>query len=159
MKPKFENEKDAYTSCVSDGFIKEVFKINKERVKALLKNSKIASDSADSFAKTLKEEDEKWQTVYTLSYDALRMDVEALLLLDKLISLNHQCIFAVLCVKHPELEFDWNFFEKVRRKRNGINYYGEKVTYDDWKSIENQIKLCISTLKKEVEKSLDNLEK
>ena len=50
-------------------------------------------------------------------------------------------------------------FREVRTKRNGINYYGEHVTYNDWKSIEVQIKLYISTLKKEVEKKLQQKHK
>ncbi len=154
LKPKFENEKEAYSSCVADGYLKEVFSVNKERVRSLLKNAGIAADSAESLAKMLKKEDEKWLTVYVLHYDALRTCVEALLLSDKIISSNHQCLFSALCIKHPELELNWNFFEKIRTKRNGANYYGERVTYDDWKSVDVQTKLYISTLKKEIEKRL-----
>ena len=48
-----------------------------------------------------------------------------------------------------------SFFEKVRTKRNGINYYGERVSYEDWKSIEVQMKIYISTLRKEITKRLE----
>ncbi len=154
LKPKFENEEVAYSSCVADGYIKELFSVNKERARALLKNAGIAADSAESLANMLKKEDEKWLTVYILYYDALRTCAEALLLFDKIISSNHQCLFSALCIKHPELELNWNFFEKIRTKRNGANYYGERVTYDDWKSVNMQIKLYFSTVKKEVEKRL-----
>ena len=154
LKSKFENEKDAYSSCVADGYLKGVFAVNKEKVRALLKNAGIAADSAEFLAKTLKKEDEKWLTVYVLYYDALRTCVEAFLLFDKIASSNHQCLFAALCVKHAEMELSWSFFETVRTKRNGANYYGERIIYADWKAVEVQTKLYISTLKKEIEKRL-----
>ena len=78
------------------------------------------------------------------------MLTESYLLFDKIDIPNHECLFACLCVKHPELDFDWNFLDSIRRKRNGVNYYGEHVTYDDWKKIELQTKLYISALKKEI---------
>ena len=154
MRPKFDSEEEAYNSCIADGYVKEVFAINTERVRALLKNAGIAAESADSLAKALKKDDEKWQTVYVLYYDALRMCVEAFLMFDKIVSLNHQCLFAVLCVKHRELELSWSFFETIRTKRNGVNYYGESIAFSDWKAAEVQMKLYISTLKKAIEKKL-----
>ena len=80
--------------------------------------------------------------------------VESYLCFDRIKSLNHQCLFAYLCIKYPELELSWEFFEKIRTKRNGINYYGQPVTSEDWKEVELQFKLYISTIKKEIEKKI-----
>ncbi len=52
------------------------------------------------------------------------------------------------------MELDWDFFEKIRTKRNGINYYGTPVTQDDLKEIELQINIYIKAIKKEVEKKI-----
>src|SRR3989344_3618680 len=68
---------------------------------------------------------------------------------------NHQCLFVYLCEKHPDLEFSWEFFEKVRTKRNGINYYGLPVDNKDWKEVELQFTLYINALKKEIEKKIN----
>ena len=155
LKPKFNNEEEAYDACVADGYIKKLDAINDERITSLLKNSGISAESADTLAKTLKQGDEKWMTVYTLYYDVLRICTEAFLLFNKISSSNHLCLFSALCTKHPELELDWKFFEKITTKRNGANYYGEKITHDDWKSAELQFKLYISTLKKEINKKLE----
>lgn len=119
LKQKFENENEAYNSCIADGYIKDVSSVNKERIKSLLKNSDISAESANTLAKTLKQGDEKWMTVYILYYDVLRITTEAFLLFDKMSSSNHLCLFSALCTKHPELELDWKFFEKIRTKRNG----------------------------------------
>ena len=154
MRPKFGNEKEAYQYCIADGYVKEVFTVNKDKAEALLRNSIISIESADALANLLSQRDEKWMTVYVLYYEALRTCAEAFLLFDKISSSNHQCLFAALCVKHPELELDWGFFEAVRTKRNGVNYYGERVTYSDWKAVEMKMKLYISALKKEIEKKL-----
>ena len=156
LKQKFNNEQEAYDSCIAEAYIKTVSAVNRERIESLLKNSVISAESADALAKTLTQGDEKWMTVYTLYYDALRISAEAFLLFDKISSSNHLCLIAALCTKHSELELDWKFFEKVRTKRYGSNYYGEKITYDNWKSSELQIKLYISTLKKEINKKLEN---
>ena len=155
LKQKFDNEEEAYESCVADGYIKPVSAVNKERIRLLMKNSGISADSADTLAKSLKQGDEKWMTVYILHYDVLRISAEAFLLFDKISSSNHLCLFSVLCVKHPELEFDWNFLEKIRTKRNGVNYYGEQVSYDEWKVVELQFNLYISALKKEIDKRVE----
>jgi len=69
-------------------------------------------------------------------------------------SFNHKCLFAYLCVKHPELELDWNFFEKIRTIRNGIHYYGIAISQKDWKEVELQMNLYIKLLKKAVEDKL-----
>ena len=92
--------------------------------------------------------------VYTMHYEAIRICAEALMIFDKIVSSNHQCLFAYLCVKKPEINPDWNFFERIRIKRNGVNYYGEQVSHDEWKDVEPQFNLYISELKKAIEKKL-----
>lgn len=68
---------------------------------------------------------------------------------------NHQCLFAYLCEKHNALEFNWEFFEKIKTKRNGINYYGSPVTFSDFKEIELQFKLYSKKLIDEIKKKLN----
>jgi len=76
-------------------------------------------------------------------------------LLDKIKSRNHLCLFAYLCEKYPALELDWNFFEKIRTKRNGIAYYGAPVNDKDWKEATVQFQLYIDLLKKEIKQGLE----
>ncbi|MEK6900641.1 MAG: hypothetical protein AABX05_05945, partial [Nanoarchaeota archaeon] len=61
---------------------------------------------------------------------------------------------AYLCFKHQELELDWEFLETIRLKRNAINYRGQLLTYDDWKSLRLKFELHIKALKKEIETKL-----
>ena len=93
------------------------------------------SEAGNTLMKTIDKKSNQWSSAYKLHYDALHELVGAFLRFDKIKSDNHQCLFAYLCEKHLELEFNWDFFEKIRTKRNGINYYGKPVTYEDWKEV------------------------
>ncbi|MBI2559468.1 hypothetical protein HYW20_09160 [Candidatus Woesearchaeota archaeon] len=155
-KPKTEEE--SYKSCQSGGFFKNLRFVNKERVRSLVRNADTNVNSAKKLAETLSKEDQGWMNVYTMHYEALRICIEALMIFDKTVSNNHECLFACLCVNHPELEFDWNFFEKIRTKRNGVNYYGEQVSYNEWKAVELQFTLYISSLKKGINERLGESE-
>jgi len=157
-----QNPKDEYStydSCLADGHIREVREINTDRISSLMENAQISIDSAKIVMKAIKQDAREWLSVYVSHYEALRIYAEAFLSFDKVDISNHKCLFAYLCAKHPELEFDWSFFEKIRTKRNGVNYYGDKASYEDWKSAELQFNIYSSTIKKEIEKKLKELEK
>lgn len=148
--PKSKTVNECYDLCLTKGFFENVSEIN---IKKIETNLIIAQEDLASAQDALKNK--RWNSGYKLFYDVLHILVEAYLCFDKIKSLNHQCLFAYLCTKHPQLEFDWNFFEKIRTKRNGINYYGQAVNQEDWKSVELQFNVYISTLKKEIRKKLN----
>jgi hypothetical protein len=87
-------------------------------------------------------------------YDVLHQLVEAYLRFENIKVKNHLCLFVYLCVKHSELELNWDFFEKVRTKRNGIQYYGSLVTEKDWKEVTLEFDLTISLLKRKIEEKI-----
>lgn len=147
---KYKTNEECYDSCKSNGFFEKKGEVNIEKIKS---NLKIAEEDLASAKDAMKKE--RWNSGYKLFYDVLHILVESYLCFDSIKSSNHQCLFAYLCIKHPNLELSWDFFEKVRTKRNGINYYGQPVIRDDWKTVEFQFNIYISTLKKEIEKKLE----
>ena len=147
--PKFKTVEECYNSCQAEGHLKSIGDVNLDRVRA---NLKIAEEDLASARDVIKKE--YWNSAYKLFYDTLHILIETYLCFDGVKSLNHQCLFAYLCNNHPELELSWGFFEIVRTKRNGINYYSQPVAKEDWKTVELQFNLYISTLKKEIEKRL-----
>lgn len=151
-KPKTLEE--TYDTCIAGGHVNDITEVNHDKIKSLLQNADICLGTATIVIKAISQKDKEWMSVYLNHYDALRIHAEAFLLFDKLDIPNHECLFACLCVKHPELEFDWEFLNNVRKKRNGVNYYGDHINYDNWRSAELQFKLYISTLKKEINKKL-----
>lgn len=147
--------KDVLEKCDAKGQILPLAEIDIELIKTIIELSKADQEAIEKLKKDLKKESLIWNNIYIFYYDALHKLVDAYLRFDKIISLNHLCLFTYLCEKHQELELDWDFFDKIRTKRNGINYYGQKITYDDLKSIEVQIKLYISLLEKELKTKTD----
>lgn len=152
--PKYLTQKEAFAKCKKEGRFIAVEEIDSAKSRAMLKIAEGDVDAADSIKGKLQKQSSQWNSVYKLYYDALHELAEALLSFEKIKIDNHQCLFVYICEKYPELGFSWDFFEKIRTKRNGINYYGLSVNLDDWKEVKLQFKLYISRLKEEIRKKL-----
>lgn len=152
---KYLAQKEAFLKCEREGRFIILEEIDVEKIKSALKISGGDVESADYIRKNLPKEGNHWNSVYKLYYDALHELAESFLKFDKIKIDNHQCLFAYLCEKHPELEFDLGFFEKIRTKRNGINYYGVPIVFSDWKKVEIQFNLYIKKLREEIQKRLN----
>lgn len=150
---------------------KEIFEMCENNTKFLfqeeidirkIKAMKILAENDLSAVKSIMQngkEGDFANIVYKIHYDCLLMFVEAFLRFDQIKSTNHQCVFAYLIEKHSELDFDWNFFEKVRTKRNGSVYYGQPITFQDWKQINVQMLLYLETMKKFLETKIKEYER
>ena len=149
--PKCITKEEAYSQCESEGMFLPQKEKDVGKIKSMLQ---IAEEDLKTIAE-LKQKSDRFNTAYKLSYDVLHTLTEAFLLFDRIKSANHQCLFAYLCINHPEFDFDWNFFEKVRIKRNGINYYGAGVGREEWKEICVQIEIYTSTLKRKIVQMLE----
>lgn len=152
--PKYLTQNEAFAKCRKEGKIIITEEIDKEKIKSTLLIADADVESAAFIIKNIPKLSHQWNSVYKLYYDALHELTESFLRFDKVKTDNHQCLFAYLCEKHPELEFSWDFFEKVRTKRNGINYYGAPASFDDWKEVELQFTLYIKKLKECIKKKL-----
>lgn len=152
--PKYLSQKEAFKKCEIEGKFIPQESIDISKIKAMLEIAESDFKSAKELKKILSKESKQWSSIYKLYYDSLHELAEAFLYFDKIKSDNHQCLFAYLCEKHPELELNWDFFEKIRTKRNGISYYGTRITYQEVKEIEIQIDLYFYLIKKRIEKKL-----
>lgn len=147
--PVYRSQEDAYDRCVAEGYIKTVGDCDAEQIEATLKIAR--EDLASAKDDIIKK---RWNSGYKSHYDVLHELVGAYLLFENVKSSNHVCLFAYLCVKHPELELNWEFFERIRTKRNGINYYGTLVSENDWREAAIAYDVYIKTLIREVETKL-----
>lgn len=150
--PEYLTQKEAFQKCRTNGMFIVLEELNKEKIQSTLIIAQGDIDAANKLKKDLSKETIIWNSVYKLYYDALHELAEAFLRIERVKIENHQCLFAYLCEKHPELEFNWDFFEKVRTKRNGIHYYGTPICYNDWKTAELQFILYTNKLKEEIRK-------
>ena len=125
----------------------------------LIKSLKIVAEMGLLFingkSKDIPKDSTDWTFVFRGHYESLRGLIEAYLLFDGIAADNHQCKNAYICFKHPELELDWEFLETIRLKRNAINYRGQLLKHEDWKMLKLKFDLHFNSLKKEIEKRLD----
>ncbi|MFH1182238.1 MAG: hypothetical protein V1702_04725 [Candidatus Woesearchaeota archaeon] len=149
--PEYLTKEEAFNKCKREGKILATEKADLERIKA---NLKIAEEDFEA-ANSLKKK-ELWNSAFKLYYDVLHELSESFLQFESIKTENHQCLFAYICEKHPELELSWDFFEKIRTKRNGIHYYGTPIDYSDFKETELQFRLYTAKLKEEIIKRLNS---
>lgn len=155
MKTKIDDLEKTYNVCTSTGNIKEKIK-DIELIKSLKTVSEKGIEFIKSKSKDIPKDSTDWTFVFRDYYESLRGLIEAYLLFDGIEADSHQCKNAYICFKHPELEFDWEFLETIRLKRNFINYRGQLLKYDDWKTLKLKFELHINALKEEIEKLLSN---
>ena len=151
---KEKTQKEIYEKCEEEGSFIPLAEIDIEKIKSMHKIALIDFETSKEWIKNAKKESNQWNAIFKINYDVFHMLLEAFVIFDKFKIKTHECLFAYLCEKHSELEFDWNFFEKIRIKRNRSIYYGNMITYNDWSEIELQLNLYINTLKKEIELKL-----
>ena len=152
--PEYLTQKEAFGKCKREGKFIIIESTDEAKIRATLVIAEGDVESANILKKSLLKNSNQWNSVYKLYYDALHELAESFLQFERVKIDNHQCLFAYLCEKYPHLEFSWEFCEKVRTKRNGINYYGTPVDSDDWKEAELQFNLYIRKLREEIKKRL-----
>jgi len=152
--PEYLTQEEAFLKCKKEGNFVIREDIDKAKIESTVIIADADLDSANTIKKNVDKKSSQWNTVYKLNYDALHELSEAFLRFDKVKIDKHQCLFAYLCEKHPELDFNWEFFEKVRTKRNGINCYGTPITYEDWKEVKVQFSIYIKKIKEEIKQRI-----
>ncbi|MBI4439666.1 hypothetical protein HY638_01730 [Candidatus Woesearchaeota archaeon] len=153
MKITIDNLDKTYKFCIDTGRIKEK-SVDIELIKSLKIVAEKGLEFINSKSKYILKESTDWTFVFRDYYESLRGLIEAYLLFEGIEADNHQCKNAYICFRHPELELDWEFLETIRLKRNAINYRGQLLKYDDWKSLKLKFELHINALNREIERKL-----
>ena len=103
---------------------------------------KIAQEDLSSIE--LLEKTKNFNSLFKLTYSVIHTLCEAYVLLDKVKAKNHICLFVYLCYYNNE--FDWDFFEDMRMRRNGLHYYGNFVSRDFWLNSNEQLFYYVNLL-------------
>ena len=114
-----------WKACKEKRIAKEV-SVDSELVKSLISTSKNKFKTAGM----LKIDNITSSSVITLYYDSLRELLEALSLIKGFKIYNHECYtwFLVECLGKKELGF---CFDRYRKIRNSVNYYGKELSLDE----------------------------
>lgn len=134
--------------CERKGFIKKATP-SRSLAKSLLEVSEIKDKALDS-----ADFDELSVNAYLpMAYDALREVLEALCILYSYKVTNHVCLGELL--KKLEPDFDYAGFDRFRYARNGINYYGKKVDFEQGKELIGKIRKMRNDIVKIANKKLE----
>jgi len=114
--------------CYSKGFIKKT-KANSELIKSLIEMSNLKED----VVKKAKVDNINISVYFSIAYDSLREILEAICISKGYKVTSHLCIGELL----REILTDFNFidFDRMRYTRNGINYYGTKIDFEQGKEL------------------------
>jgi len=122
-----------WSDCIHKQFIKET-KIDKNLINSLIKSSENKLKSNER----LEIDEFTASTKVSIVYDSLREILEALAIKKGYKIYNHECFRAFLeeICKNKSLSLE---FDKFRKIRNAINYYGEDVPVSKAKFIIKDI--------------------
>ncbi|MGB9707824.1 MAG: hypothetical protein ACPLXC_00650 [Candidatus Pacearchaeota archaeon] len=140
-----EMEPTNFKECLEEGKAKKV-PINSIRAKSLIKSS----EQAIITAKTIHLIETSLKTIFRELYEALREYCEAIGYVKGYKFLDHISITYFLrdVLKQGSLSIK---FDRYRRLRNGINYYGEDINAITVKEALEDIPKIINSLKKFIE--------
>lgn len=155
---EFRTAREALDKCESKGQLLPLAEIDLGIIRSIVALAAGDKQAGEKLASGLGKDDVLWNNVFNSYYDSLHKLADVVARFDKVNPASHLCLFAYICKRHPELEFDWGFFEKIRTKRNGAQYYGQKATKEDWDGVEAQMKLYIHTLESEVKRRLHSID-
>ena len=131
-----------FHECLESGTAKEV-PINILRAKSLIKSSKQAIKTAE----IIRLNEDSAKSVFRELYEGLREFIEAIGFSKGYKFLDHISItyFLKEILKEPLIS---RKFDRYRKLRNGINYYGNDIDTSTVKEALKEIPLMVNKLKK-----------
>ncbi len=126
-------------SCKRKGFIRRTTP-NRELAKSLVEMSKIKEKTVIAS----KLDKENISAYIPMAYDSLREILEAVGIMNSFKVTSHICMEKLLATIYPKI--NWEEFDRFRYTRNSINYYGEKVDFEQGRELIDKMFL----LKKDI---------
>jgi len=133
-----------YNKCVAEGNLQEPEEIDIEKSKSLLDNVNQDLDTLKDII-PIMEKKKNYSLIWSNNYELFRQLVQGILLLEKVRSGNHQCLYAYICTKHNEWNIDWETIETMRLLRNGVHYEGRPVSAETWKEYKLKFHVYIQS--------------
>lgn len=130
-----------FTSCMKKRLVKRIGKDN-NLIKSLIQSSAKKAKSQ----KRLELDNETAGSKISLAYDAVRELLEALAISKGYKIYNHECYTALLKEIMNESELG-DKFDKFRKIRNDINYYGKDISAEEAKPLLDEMTKYLEELK------------
>jgi len=133
-------------SSIRDGYVKRV-PVNSIRARSLMQSAKDAVSTACS----IRPDEMKLKSIVRELYEGLREYCEAIGYLHGYKFLSHESVgyFIAEVLKEPSIA---GKFDRYRKIRNGINYYGNSVSPETVKEAMKEIPSILKILEKHARK-------
>ena len=128
-----------WSECVKKKIAKNIKK-DENLIKSTRHVASLLVESANSLPKNL------YLGKITLLYDALREYLECFALDKGYKIYNHEC-YTYFLKEIVHMSNEGDIFDKMRKIRNGINYYGKNLEKEETEEVINKIKLLIEKIK------------
>jgi|TARA_Y100000310_G_C20314085_1_gene637585 hypothetical protein len=128
-----------WTECIKKKIVKDITK-DENLISSLKETAKEKIESADSL------DDKYHSTKITIYYEALRENLEILAIKNNFKIYNHEC-YTPFLKEILNLNEEAELFDELRKIRNGINYYGKKITEEESQIIIENIKKLMEKIK------------
>lgn len=129
-----------WKECIRNRIVKDI-KEDKNLIKSTREIADVKVKSADALPDPL------FYGKISLLYDGLREYLGCIALENGYKIYNHECYTAFL-KEIMRLSREADVFDKLRKIRNGINYYGKKISDYEAKEIIQELKSLIRLFKK-----------
>ena len=118
--------------CFEKGFVKKTSP-DEGLIRSLIEMSAIN----EQIVRETKSNESTISAFVSLAYESLRQVLEALCISNGYKVINHICIGELL--NSILKDFDYDEFDRMRWIRNSINYYGEKIKFEQGKELIKKI--------------------
>ncbi len=148
---------EVYDSCVADGFLYNMKEADSEKAKTLLENAEQDIDTL-KYTIPIMEKKKNFSMMWSSRYEIVRQLIDGILLMERIRSDNHQCLFAYICIKHKEWDIGWETIETMRLLRNRVHYDGRPVTEEAWKEYKLKFEIYTQTFMKLLKEKLKGIQ-
>jgi hypothetical protein len=142
-----------YRECIVEGIIQYSKEAGFGKAKTLLEIAEKDIETLRSI-EPIFEEKQNFSLAWSSRYEVIRQLVDAILLLEKVKSENHQCLFAHACMKHRDWGIEWDSIETMRLLRNKVHYEGKPVPNALWQSYKEKFNIYTEALIKILKEKL-----
>ncbi|MDI3473800.1 MAG: hypothetical protein PWR30_123 [Candidatus Woesearchaeota archaeon] len=134
-----------WKECNGKSFVKDIKK-DKHRIKSIQDVAELKIESAEFLP------EEHYISKISLLYDSLRELLEVIALENGYKIYNHECYTAFL-KEILGLSVQADSFDKIRKIRNGINYYGRKLSIEEARKVIEDIHSLIKEFQSKTQSS------
>lgn len=157
MEQEIDNLETTYDICLSRGFYRDTDGIDAELIKVLRESCERNIKALKELSNLAKKDSGVPELLFKEYYSLLNKMIRTFMLFDKVYTEDDKAANAYICLRHPELEFEWEALETLRLRISAMEYRGQILSIDEYSRFKLQIDLSISTLKGKIEDKLKEI--